>query len=89
MGCDDPSPTPLANRSARRSPAGSRRRVRTRPILEGQWARLEPLDPDRHARPLFEANALDTEGRNWTYLPIGPFADFAAYDGLAAADGGR
>ena len=53
----------------------------TRPILEGDWARLEPLDPDRHARPLFDANSLDTEGRNWTYLPIGPFAGFDDYDG--------
>ena len=57
---------------------------------EGRWARLEPLDPDRHAGALFEANALDTEGRNWTYLPVGPFATFEAYDGwlrrMAAGD---
>ena len=37
--------------------AGSRRRVPARQALEGTWCRLEPLDPDRHARPLFEANA--------------------------------
>ena len=49
--------------------------------LDGAWTRLEPLDPDRHARALWEANALDTEGRNWTYLPIGPFATFEEYDG--------
>jgi RimJ/RimL family protein N-acetyltransferase len=48
--------------------------------LDGAWTRLEPLDPDRHAQALWEANALDTEGRNWTYLPIGPFASFAEYD---------
>ncbi|MGE0360251.1 MAG: GNAT family N-acetyltransferase [Vicinamibacterales bacterium] len=51
-----------------------------RRVLEGHWARLAPLDPDAHGRALFEANALDTEGRNWTYLPIGPFASFADYD---------
>ena len=51
-----------------------------RAVIEGRWARLEPLDPDRHAGALFEANALDTEGRNWTYLPVGPFATFQAYD---------
>jgi RimJ/RimL family protein N-acetyltransferase len=50
-------------------------------VIEGAWARLEPLDPDRHARALFDANALDTDGHNWTYLPVGPFADFAGYDG--------
>jgi RimJ/RimL family protein N-acetyltransferase len=49
-------------------------------VLEGRWCRLEPLDPDRHARALHEANALDTEGRNWTYLPVGPFASFEDYD---------
>jgi len=48
--------------------------------LEGRWARLEPLSPEAHGRALFDANALDPEGRNWTYLPIGPFAAFADYD---------
>jgi RimJ/RimL family protein N-acetyltransferase len=52
----------------------------TATVLEGAWARLERLDPDRHARALYEANALDAEGRNWTYLPIGPFAAFEPYD---------
>jgi RimJ/RimL family protein N-acetyltransferase len=49
--------------------------------LTGTSCRLERLDPDRHARALYEANALDASGQNWTYLPIGPFATFAAYDG--------
>jgi RimJ/RimL family protein N-acetyltransferase len=48
--------------------------------LEGTWCRLDALDPDRHARALFDAYALDAEGRNWTYLPIGPFASFAEYE---------
>lgn len=52
----------------------------TTDVLEGTWARLERLDPDRHARALHDANALDTTGRNWTYLPVGPFATFEAYD---------
>ncbi len=51
-----------------------------RMTIEGRWARLEPLSPDAHGHALFEANALDTEGRNWTYLPIGPFATLADYD---------
>lgn len=48
--------------------------------LDGPWARLERLDPDRHARALHDANALDRDGRNWTYLPVGPFATFDDYD---------
>ena len=52
----------------------------SRDVLEGRWARLEPLAPAAHARPLFEANALDADGRNWTYLPVGPFATFEDYD---------
>ena len=42
--------------------------------MEGRLCRLEPLSADRHASDLYEAHALDTEGRNWTYLPYGPFA---------------
>jgi RimJ/RimL family protein N-acetyltransferase len=40
---------------------------------------VELLDPGRHAADLFAANSLDAEGRNWTYLPVGPFADFGSY----------
>ena len=41
--------------------------------MEGRFCRLEALDPMRHATSLYAANALDAEGRNWTYLPYGPF----------------
>ena len=58
--------------------------------IDGRWVRLEPLNPAAHARALFAANALDTDGRNWTYLPIGPFATFDDYDAwlrkMAAGD---
>ena len=41
-------------------------------------------------RALFDANALDADGRNWTYLPVGPFPTAAAYDAwlrrMAAGD---
>ena len=53
----------------------------TRNPLEGSFCRVEPLDPARHAAHLYEANALDTEGRNWTYLPYGPFGSFEDYLG--------
>lgn len=47
--------------------------------MEGRFCRLEVLDPDRHAPALFAANRLDVDGRNWTYLPYGPFDNFEAY----------
>jgi RimJ/RimL family protein N-acetyltransferase len=33
---------------------------------------VEPLQPS-HAAALFSADALDKDGRSWTYLPYGPF----------------
>ena len=51
----------------------------TRDTMEGVFCRLEALDPDRHARELYEANSLDADGRNWTYLPYGPFDNFGEY----------
>lgn len=48
-------------------------------ILVGRFRRLEPLDAASHAADLFAANALDAEGRNWTYLPYGPFDTLAPY----------
>ena len=53
-----------------------------RTVMVGQWCTVEPIDPARHAADLFAAYALDKEGRNWTYLPYGPFAafeDFSAW----------
>jgi RimJ/RimL family protein N-acetyltransferase len=47
--------------------------------MHGRYCRVEPLDPERHARDLHAANALDAEGRNWTYLGSGPFDGFDAY----------
>ncbi|BBP00207.1 GNAT family N-acetyltransferase [Sulfuriferula nivalis] len=48
-------------------------------IMTGRFCRLEPLNPARHAHSLFAAYQLDADGRNWTYLPYGPFADFSSY----------
>jgi RimJ/RimL family protein N-acetyltransferase len=47
--------------------------------INGQFCRLEPLEPKVHAESLFEANKLDVMGLNWTYLPYGPFDDFNSY----------
>ncbi len=48
--------------------------------LRGSYCRVEPLNAGLHAAALFAANSVDVEGRMWTYLPDGPFADFSAYD---------
>ncbi len=45
----------------------------------GRFCRVVALDPEMHATELFAANALDTDGRNWTYLPYGPFDTFERY----------
>ena len=50
-----------------------------RETMAGRFCRLEPLDLDRHAEALFAANSADSEGRNWTYLPYGPYLTFAVY----------
>lgn len=50
-----------------------------RTVLAGCYCRVEPLDVERHARDLYEANALDRGGRMWTYLFSGPFASFDEY----------
>lgn len=50
-----------------------------RDTMQGNHCRLEALCPERHAEELFAANAMDSEGRMWTYLPYGPFDDYASY----------
>jgi RimJ/RimL family protein N-acetyltransferase len=47
--------------------------------IEGRTCRLEPLDAARHAESLHRANLLDRDGRNWTYLPYGPFERLEDY----------
>ena len=47
--------------------------------MQGRYCRVEPLDADAHATALYAANALDVEGRMWTYLMSGPFESFDAY----------
>ncbi|WP_432474611.1 GNAT family N-acetyltransferase [Amphritea sp. HPY] len=44
-----------------------------RTTMTGRFCNLEPLVPEVHAAQLFAAFSEDREGRNWTYLPYGPF----------------
>lgn len=54
-------------------------------VIEGRYCRLEPLDPERHAKELYAANGLD-DGRNWTYLSGVPPKTLAEYrDWMTAA----
>ena len=62
---------PVAGWSARPAPPDD-------PMV-GAHCRLERLDPGRHAADLHAAHLLDTDGRNWTYLPYGPFASLDDY----------
>ncbi|WP_150524990.1 GNAT family N-acetyltransferase [Roseibium sediminis] len=58
--------------------------------MTGQFCSLVATDPKAHASALFEAFAKDTDGRNWTYLPYGPFEqekDLASW--MAAACAGQ
>ena len=45
----------------------------------GLRCRLETLDAATHAAALHDAYAADRDGRNWTYLPYGPFESAEAY----------
>lgn len=47
--------------------------------MAGRFCVVEPIDPDRHARDLFAANAAAPDDRKWTYLPYGPFDDIGSY----------
>ncbi len=62
---------PVPHWTARPRPPGT--------LIEGRYAVVEPIDPDRHAAELFAANAEDTEGRMWTYMAYGPFASLPEY----------
>ena len=57
----------------------------SRSQMHGRLVNLEPIDLDLHCADLFDAFALDTDGRNWTYLPHGPFTDIDAFGTWMAA----
>jgi RimJ/RimL family protein N-acetyltransferase len=71
-------------------PGWSPREPPPRSPMEGRYCRIEPLDPARHGRSLYEAWALDADGLGWTYFPYGPFPDEAALrawlDAMAVQD---
>lgn len=52
--------------------------VTPRTRLTGRFCQLEPLSVEQHAAALFAANRAD-DGRMWTYMAYGPFANLDAY----------
>ena len=57
--------------------------------MTGRTCRVEPLDVARHAADLYAAHALDADGRNWTYLPYGPFASLDEYTAFLTSLAGK
>jgi RimJ/RimL family protein N-acetyltransferase len=57
--------------------------------MTGRYCNVESAEVARHAADLFEANADDPTGRNWTYLPAAPPATLDDYrDWLARMTAG-
>lgn len=50
-----------------------------RTVMVGRYCRVEPLQP-QYAEALFAAFGADSDGRNWTYMPYGPFEDFDSFE---------
>lgn len=49
-------------------------------IMTGKYCSLEPFSAEQHAADLYKAYALDTDGRNWAYMPYGPFDSLAEFE---------
>jgi RimJ/RimL family protein N-acetyltransferase len=47
--------------------------------MTGRFCRLEKLDPERHAKALFDVLCDPQYDANWTYLPYGPFQKFDVF----------
>jgi RimJ/RimL family protein N-acetyltransferase len=60
-------------------------RVPDRTPMEGRYCRVEAIAPG-HRDDLYDAFLLDSEGRNWTYLPQGPFDSRDAFNAWYAAN---
>lgn len=60
-------------------PGWSARPCPERVTLSGHYGRIEPLDVERHAAELHAAYAAAPDGRDWTYMSIGPFEDLQSY----------
>jgi RimJ/RimL family protein N-acetyltransferase len=48
--------------------------------LQGQHIILEPMNVEQHAVALFDALCIHNEVSSWSYLPYGPFANYAVFE---------
>jgi RimJ/RimL family protein N-acetyltransferase len=69
-------------------PLWTARPLPPRTPIPGRFCRVEPPDPQRHAAELYDANS-DDDGRNWTYLPHGPYPSFDCYREYLVTAAGR
>lgn len=60
---------PIGDPVGRSLPVPSPGRV----ALRGRTCDVVPLDPDAHAEELFAAYSAAPDGRDWTYMSVGPF----------------
>lgn len=56
-------------------------------VLEGRWAQLERLDPERHGAEV--QAAYGSPGMVWDYMPYGPFGTEADWRGWAEGMAGK
>lgn len=47
--------------------------------IDGQYCSVEPLDPERHAKDLFEAYTTKRQDADWDYMAYGPFENYEAF----------
>ncbi|MEM8569986.1 MAG: GNAT family protein [Pseudomonadota bacterium] len=47
--------------------------------MRGKRVVVEPISAERHGATLFDAYSEDAVGRNWTYMPVGPFPTFDVF----------
>lgn len=57
--------------------------------LQGRYCRLEKLDWRCHAEDLYSAYGTAPDGRDWTYMAVGPFADAGAFSAYLQTEAAR
>ena len=60
-----------------------RRAEPPRTAMAGRHCVVRPVDVDADAHELYEAFASAPDGRDWTYLFVGPFVTFESYRELS------
>lgn len=77
---DPSSELPIGPRVANPRPASMPARV----VLQGRYARLEPLDPDTHRDNLFAASSARDRAARFRYMPVPAPASLQEFDAWLA-----